>query len=249
MTREQLLAIAKEAACAGRAALRSSREEATVVTADLSRDLKIQGDCMAEEKILAILKSTGIPVLTEESGSVGGADSGGPRWIVDPLDGTVNFARKIPLSCTSIGLWEGDKPVLGVIADQDRDELFWGLEGAGAFLNGEPIRPSVTRSKERGILCTGLPVAGSFAREGIESFIRASSAFKKVRLFGSAALSLAYVACGRADAYGERGVRIWDVAAGFAILRAAGGRTNHETVGNDPTILAVKASNGNLEEW
>jgi myo-inositol-1(or 4)-monophosphatase len=132
--------------------------------------------------------------------------------------------------------------VLGVVYDFTREELFSGVVGDGAFLNEAPIRVSKTTAPGEAIAFTGFPSAASFETDSLTSFVEMLQRFKKVRLLGSAALSLAYVACGRGDVYIEQRIRIWDIAAGVALVNAAGGA--FQTLGTDP--LDVYADNGVL---
>jgi fructose-1,6-bisphosphatase/inositol monophosphatase family enzyme len=172
-----------------------------------------------------------------------GKRNGGLIWIVDPLDGSLNFMRGIPICCVSIGLWQKDLPILGVIYDFQRRELFTGLAGERAFLNGKPIRVSKIKKRADAVLCTGFPVKADFTKRNIVDTVEDIMAFKKVRLLGSAALSLAYVACARADFYREEDIRLWDVAAGLAIVNAAGGRCRFK---KDKDLLSIAASNAYL---
>jgi fructose-1,6-bisphosphatase/inositol monophosphatase family enzyme len=204
------------------AALRAGRFLSASVPASaahIGRDVKLDSDRLAENIILESLGGE-LAILTEESGLHGAVTL--LRWIVDPLDGSMNFLRGVPFCCVSIGLWQGMQPVLGVIYDFNRNEIFTGIVGEGAWLNDDPIHVSVF-GKEKGILCTGLPVSTDFSSGALAQFIDEAQVYKKVRLLGSAALSLAYIAAGRVDAYRERDIKIWDVAAGIAIVQAAGG--------------------------
>jgi myo-inositol-1(or 4)-monophosphatase len=187
------------------------------------RDLKHQADRDAEQTILAYLSDhSAYSILTEESG-VHGFLGEGPMWVVDPLDGTLNFSRSCPFCCVSIALWKDDQPLLGVVYDFNRGELFSGIAGKGAWMNDVPIRVSAVQTKDKAILATGFPTFSDFSDNSLQSFIRQVQQYKKVRLFGAAALSLAYVACGRVDAYMENDIMLWDVAAGAALVAAAGG--------------------------
>lgn len=233
-----LLQTARDAALiAGRLLLSHT---SNVVLGETSHDTKLDADIAAEKAIIRHLEeNSNFPVLSEEAGL---SDTRkGPRWIVDPLDGTVNFSRSIPLCCVSIALWDNG-PLLGVIYDFTRGELFSGEVDKGAWLNNKPIHVSDVKEASSGIIFTGIPVASDFGRPAIESLGLLVQNFKKVRLLGTAALSLAYVACGRGDAYMESKIRIWDVAAGAAIVQAAGG--NFQMIGTDPVDLY--ASNGKI---
>lgn len=214
------------------------------VEQDLERDVKILADKRLESVIVKrLLEESQYPVLSEEAGYLAGSEKDTDyRWIVDPLDGSLNFSRGIPINCISIALWKGMESVLGLVYDFNRDECFLGLVGEGAWLNGFPIMISEVPEKSKAVLCTGFPVSTDFSRKSLLEFIEHIKDYKKIRLFGSAALSLAYVACGRADAYMENDIKIWDVAAGIALVRAAGGVVEYCRTDRKNT-LRVKASN------
>ena len=215
------LSVAVEAARKAGAVLAEASRDA--VLSSEGRDLKHQADRDAEKAILEYLKEKSLfPVLTEESG-VHGKMGDGPLWIVDPLDGTLNFSRSNPFCCVSIALWQSDQPLMGVVYDFNRDELFSGIVGEGAWVNDQPIRVSEVETKNKAILATGFPTFSDFSNDSLREFVGQVQQYKKVRLFGAAALSLAYVACGRVDAYMENDIMLWDVAAGAALVKAAGG--------------------------
>lgn len=220
----QLLETAKHASKKAGECLIGERTKARQVNISGPKDVKLQGDLLAEAIILDYLQQeTGYPALSEEKGTIGTLDAENPMWIVDPLDGSLNYSQEIPLCCVSIALWQKKAPLLGVVYDFNRDELFSGIVGEGAWLNQVPIQVSGRRIKSESVLCTGFPIQTDFSSAGIQNFAKQIQAYKKVRLLGSAALSLAYVACGRVDAYHENNIMLWDVAAGCAIVQAAGG--------------------------
>ena len=220
--RKALLELAKVAAAAAGKYL--AGHKTSIIVEENRRDVKLDADRAAEELIVKTLQvSTAFPILTEEMGWIGKAAVEDFRWIVDPLDGTVNFLRGIPLSCVSVALWKDNEPVLGVIHDFARQEVFYGIAGEAAWLGDTKIVVSGTRNAKDSILFTGFPVGGDFSSEAIHRFINQVIRYKKIRSVGSAALALAYVASGRGDLYYERDVKIWDVAAGLAIVKAAGG--------------------------
>lgn len=223
MNTDKLLKAAEEAARDAGGFLREQMLRGQEVISREGRDIKIQADRDAEERILFRLKATGYSALAEESGLHGLVKGDTPFWIVDPLDGTMNFSRGLPLCCVSIALCRGNEPLLGVIYDFNRDECFTGAPGQGAAVNGMAMRVASTAHTNQAILATGFPSMRSMDAEALEPFIREARAFKKVRMLGSAALMLAYVACGRVDAYAEDDIMFWDVAAGVALVRAAGG--------------------------
>jgi myo-inositol-1(or 4)-monophosphatase len=214
------------------------------VVANFPRDAKIEGDLRLHRLITERLaKDTQYPVLSEEGSDHQAAGNDlDYRWIVDPLDGSINFSRGIPFSCISIALWRGMKPLLGVVYDMNRDELFSGFAAGGAWLNGEPVRVSDTQAIGQAILVTGFPTGGDFSSPALLEIVREVQSFKKVRLLGAAALSLAYVACGRADAYQENDIAIWDVAAGLAIAMGAGGVASFRRSGSENRLI-VRAAN------
>ena len=154
------------------------------------------------------------------------------RWYVDPLDGTTNFAHGFPVFCVSLGLekraaglaTDADGELLaGVIYDPTRDELFTAEKGAGAFLNGRRIRVSATTSLAESLLATGFPSHKRHVNPNIHFYQQFTLRSHGVRRAGSAALDLAYVACGRVDAFWEFNLNPWDTAAGVLLVREAGG--------------------------
>jgi len=188
------------------------------------RDVKHRADLESEKIILDILRSESTyAVLTEESGELGIINKDSPIWIVDPLDGTLNFSQNIQFSCISIALWQEKQPILGVVFDFTHDELFSGIVGFGAWCNQNPIKISGIDLPNSAVLATGFPINRDFSYKGLNTFLQQINQFKKIRLLGSAALSMAYVACGRIDAYTEEDIMFWDVAAGIVLVKAAGG--------------------------
>lgn len=225
--REIDLAAAQAAAvaavtAAGRLLLDLGRNPVAVLS-ETGHDIKLQADRLAEERILEILRQRlPLPVLTEESGEHGDVAETACMWVVDPLDGTFNYSRGLPLCCSAVGLWADGTPVLGAIFNFFRDELFTGIVGRGAQRNGQPIAVSGVREPARAALATGFPHHQDFGAGPLREFVRQVQDFKKIRMLGSAALMGAYVACGWLDAYAEADVWLWDVAAAAAIARAAG---------------------------
>jgi myo-inositol-1(or 4)-monophosphatase len=168
------------------------------------------------------------------------------RWVVDPLDGTTNYAHGFPHFAVSIGVEVEGARTCGVIFDPLRDELWSAERGGGAFLNGRRIRVSATRELGRALLGTGFAydVHGS-ADTSLEYFARFIRRARAVRRAGSAALDLAYVACGRFDGFWELQLHPWDVAAGLLLVEEAGGRTSDLDGGPAPASGArTVASNG-----
>jgi len=224
---------AKKAAHLAGEVLKSHMAESSIdALKEEGRDIKLQADFAAEQSIIDYLKAnSSYPILSEESGW-DGEDEAGYKWIVDPLDGTLNFSRRVPLSCVSVALWRGDTPVIGVVYDFIHDQLYSGIVGMGAWLNERPIAVSKISSTSNAILATGFPVFRDFGSKAVSEFVGRIQQYKKVRLFGSAAMSLALVASGSVDAYREDGIMLWDVAAGIAIVKAAGGVADFERCGH-----------------
>ena len=193
-----------------------------VVSAE-GRDIKLVADKVAETLILESLqKDFPAPVLSEEAGWT--AVPGDVVWVVDPLDGSANYNRDMPLCCVSIALVQNKKPILGVIYDFNHDDLYAGLVDEGATLNGAPMHVSNIAATKDAILMTGLPLNRDFSKEALSELAADFANWKKVRMIGSAATSLAFVAAGKADRYAEDGIQFWDVAAGAALVEAAGGK-------------------------
>lgn len=200
------------------------KEHIVKVDASVGRDIKLENDRRSEEIIVNILKETDLPILSEERGMTAGCLDTELRWIVDPLDGSANLWKGMnELTCVSVALWQGKEPILGVVNRFHVGELFSGVVGEGAFLNGTPIHTSDIREMKSAVLGTGFPVKRSYDSENLNLFITQIQNFKKIRMLGAAALTGAFVSCGRIDAYREEDIMIWDVAAASALVKAAGG--------------------------
>lgn len=223
MDASQLLVLAERAASGAGRLLAASSDASAAVLSEPGRDIKLRADQDAEAFILDTLAASGLHVLTEESGEHGDVGGAGPFWVVDPLDGTYNYHRSIPLCCVSVALWQQQRPVLGVVYDMSRQECYSGWVGQGAWLNGTPIRVSGRSDPATASLATGCPVHLDYSDESLHRLVRMMQTFKKVRMLGTAAISAAWVACGRLDAYAEDDIMLWDVAAGAALVAAAGG--------------------------
>ena len=197
---------------------------ATIYSKD--KDIKLQADIQTEALIKSILeKDSSFPILGEESGA-SVKELGETYWVVDPLDGTANFARNIPISCVSIALISNSKPVLGVIYDFNHGDMYSGSKDHKAELNGLEIRVSKVQEKSLATIVTGLPAKTDFSDTAMQKMIHDFQSWKKVRMIGSAAMASAYVDSGKADLYKEFGIYLWDIAAGAAIVEAAGGKVS-----------------------
>lgn len=181
-----------------------------------------------------------------------GSNSDGPSgltWLIDPLDGTTNFAHGFPVFAVSMALRDAKQVLLGIVYDPMRDECFTAALGHGAMLNGKPIHVSDIPHMAQGLLATGFPYDRQTAEDNNSTafgvFLRCCQG---VRRAGAAALDLAYVACGRLEGYWEMRVQPWDIAAGMLIVREAGGRaTSYQGAEQDDRILSggkIVASNG-----
>lgn len=233
-----LLEVAKNAAVKAGVYLKTHVQEMRVVAGESEKDVKIKGDKAAEELIFKELKETGFAILGEEQGWHG--RRGETCWVVDPLDGSVNFRQGIPLCSVSIAFVEKGEPVLGVVYNFFTEELYHGVVGVGAFCNDERLQVSDVSEPKEAILATGLPARRDFSHEALEIMVEDFGRWRKVRMLGSASIMLAYVASGRVDAYREENIMFWDVAAGCALVAAAGGAvcTSGEQL-DQPVIVAA----------
>ena len=217
------------------------------VNSDAGNDVKLQGDVESEMFIREKLEPTGIPVIGEENGGDASlAFSDSYYWIVDPIDGTYNYLRGIPGVCVSVALMKGRKPIVGAINDFTRGELYAGGAGLPLSLNGSEIRPAWAREISQAVLMTGFPSATDYSEKNLRHFIMSLQKFKKVRMCGSAALAMAWVASGRADAYKESRLYLWDVAAGLSLMESAGGECELEFLGIEgkPLCVSIQAVAG-----
>lgn len=205
------------------------------------KDIKLSSDKMSEKIIMDILREGGLPILSEEYGRT--EESGNEYWIIDPLDGTINYYKGLDeMACVSIALWRDNRPSVGVVYRFIQDELFYGEEGKGAYLNGQPINPSDIREISQAVLATGFPVKRSYDTDSLTAFIKQVQDFKKVRMLGTAAIMGVFVACGRFDVYLEEEIMIWDVAAAVAITKAAGGYASLKLLDNNKCICRCFAT-------
>ena len=198
--------------------LNKNKFEEKEIHEEKGRDLKLIIDQDTEKLIRSKLQVTDIPILGEE---YGGDIADGKYWVIDPIDGTANYFRGLDECCVSIALMENDEALIGVIYNFNNDQMYTAVKDQGAFLNNTKISVSDIASKDKASITTGFP-----ASETIESsmnFLEDLKGWKKVRMFGSAALSCAYVASGKCDYYAEKGVYLWDIAAGICLVKEAGG--------------------------
>ena len=240
------LNLATAAAHAAGQLLRSNFGSDAAVDEATHHDIKLALDKESQELITRILLGARPgDALYGEEGIAGNQDS--PRqWIVDPIDGTVNYFYGIPHFCVSIALRVDGEIVLGVIHDPMVGETWTVEKGGPALLNGKPVRASARDSFEQSILFVGCGKDEEALRTGIERFHRASLRARKMRMMGSAALGMAYIACGRLDAYIESRISLWDIAAGQLLVEAAGGKVELTPVAGYADSWSIVASNGRL---
>ena len=188
-------------------------------------------------------------IISEETGIINKSNVKN-RWIIDPIDGTMNFLNGIPQFAISVGYEEENEIKCGVIFNPIMNEMFCAEKGNGAYLNNTRIRVSKKKKLKDALLVTGGPKGASKIKDKIFSeYINVSNNVSNIRKFGSAALDMAYVACGRFDGYWQRELNYWDIAAGIVILREAGGFVNFFE--EDPTMPIKKnilASNSNIHD-
>ena len=212
---------------------------------NLGKEVKLTADRELNSVMLQKLKKlSSFNILSEENDEKV-LNKNDYNWILDPLDGSFNYLRGIPIYCISLGLWKGLEPVLGVVCDLTQNDIYHGLIGYGAYKNKNQVKVSKVDNFSDAVLCTGFPVNYSYSKDNVINFVNNVQNYKKIRLFGSAAMSLSFVACGRVDAYIEDDIMIWDVAAGIAIVKAAGGQVDF-TNGRLNNSLIVRATNNFL---
>jgi myo-inositol-1(or 4)-monophosphatase len=220
---------------------------------DIRLELDVRCQKLIERTLLSAFPA--VAVLGEE-GSVGKMDAD-YRWVVDPIDGTVNFAYGIPHACVSIALQQrtglrvanaykdGYETMVGVVYDPFCDELWTAIRGQSARLNGKIIHVSRRRKLEEAIVSIGFSKSRESIDDTLPFFGELVYRVRKIRMMGAAALGLAYVATGRFDAYIERGIRLWDIAAGGLIIECAGGEFWREPIPGQHAYRMI-ASNGLL---
>lgn len=172
--------------------------------------------------------------IAEESATGQEEIGDGFYWVIDPLDGTTNFLHRLPVYAVSVGLIFNKQPVLGMIYEPNRDELFYACRGGGAYLNGKPIRVSSTDALGKSLLATGFPYYDFSYQDRYLALLK--SLMQKshgLRRMGAAAIDLAYTACGRFEGFFEANLKPWDVAAGKIIIEEAGGRVTNFSGGED----------------
>jgi len=225
-----------------RAALGTVKE----VDAATDHDVKLRLDSECQELITAMLLES-FPTHTvfgEEGGSALGASE--YQWIVDPIDGTVNFFHNFPHFCAAIALQHRGRTIAAVTYDPNRDELFTAEKGKGAFLNGRRLAVSRCAAVRDAMVSTGFSKGKEVVDQSIALVTWYGLNAQKLRMNGSAALDLAYVAAGRLDIYLERSIRLWDVAGGALLVEEAGGQAELEPLAGQEHAFTLVASNGRV---
>ena len=240
MKLDNLVNIAKNAALEAGNFLMKNKLNKKEIYSEEGRDIKLQLDRETEDLIRKKLESTNIPVLGEEFGGEGSPES--ERWVIDPIDGTANYFRGLDQCCISIALMDKNEALVGVVYNFNNGEIYAAAKGLGCYLNDAKVNVSDIDQKNKASLTTGFP-----ASETIDSqynFLDDLKGWKKIRMFGSAALSCAYVASGKCDYYAEKGVYLWDFAAGICLVKEAGGKAEFTLI--DDERYSVRFSNGKL---
>ena len=218
------LKIAKKAALKAGDVLLKNKISLNAPIFSSERDIKLEADVYAEKTIKNIIShESNFTILAEETDN-SEIELKDTFWVVDPLDGTANYSRNIPLCCVSIALMHKMKPVIGVVYDFNSNNLYEGSFEEEAKLNGSIIKVSDVKTPKEGILITGLPNNTDYSDSALLKMVKDFQEWRKVRMIGSAAIASCYVASAKADVYKEFGTYLWDVAAGAAIVNAAGGK-------------------------
>lgn len=216
------------------------------------KETKLVADAVLEDALRTKFTDTGLSLLTEESGLIKqGNNIGDLCWVIDPLDGSLNYLRGAGPCAISVALCRAGRPEFGILYSLNTRTLSWGGQDMGAWSGGRPIHVSLTKNPAEGLICAGIPARMQTNHvDGVNAYFHHITKFSKVRMLGSAASSLLLVAQGGADAYYEEQIMFWDVAAGLAIVEGAGGRFYIEQT-DLQAPYGVLATNAhlNLENW
>ena len=238
---------AEKAARAAGKLLRDNFQQQQRVNAFAAHDIKLEIDVQAQELIgKLLLEEFPAHALYGEEGILGDQSSD-HQWVVDPLDGTVNYFYGIPHFCVSIALRLHKEIVVGVIYDPIRSEMWTGQRGEVSKLNGTPIHVSDRAELADAVISIGLAKTGETINTNFPLLQQMIHRVRKCRVLGSAALDMAYVACGRLDAYIETGISLWDIAAGWLLVENAGGTVDLRPRENMKDKYSIVASNGLID--
>ena len=223
---DSFLSVAKKAATeACKIQMEYFDKEKQISTKSTETDIVTQVDLLCQEAIIKIIKQE-FPdhgFLAEED-DVDETNNSGYVWVIDPVDGTVNYASGIPMFCVSIGLRKGNEMLVGVVFSPALNEMFWAAKGQGAYFNDKKISVSETSKLVNSVIGTGFAYdKDTNPDNNTEDFYEVTKRIRGVRRLGSAAIDLVYVACGRLEGYWEMNIKPWDIAAGVLILQEAGG--------------------------
>lgn len=235
-------AAAREAGALLRENFGGDHEVDEMLTHDIKLALDVKSQDLIEKRILETFPGHAI---YGEEGVAGNQDSD-TEWIVDPIDGTVNFFFGIPHFCVSIAMRQGGELKIGAIYDPMLDEMFAVDFEGPARRNGRPVRPSDRGELSEAVVTLGFSKSKESIDAGMERYRRFAHRVRKTRMMGSAALALAYIACGRLDAYVEKMISIWDIAAGQLMLERGGGKVELSPSEIDPDKSGIVSSNGKL---
>lgn len=243
----EYLEAAVEAAQAAGGLLRANFGGSLAVDLNEAHDIKLELDRRSQALIESLLlkRYPGHAIYGEEG--VSGSPDSEFQWVIDPIDGTVNFFYGIPHFAISIALRQSGKIITGVIYDPMRDELWACSAGSKATLNGSPISVSKRCDVAEAIVSVGVSKSIETIDRGIPLFERMLRSAKKCRMMGSASLDIAYVACGRLDAYIESSVSLWDVASGILLVEAAGGKVSLRPHESKRDKYSIVAKSGNID--
>jgi myo-inositol-1(or 4)-monophosphatase len=238
---------AVDAARAAGELLRHHFQQPLRVNSAEAHDIKLEIDVRTQELITgSLLKTFPDHALYGEEGIVGDQKSN-HQWVVDPLDGTVNYFYGIPHFCVSIALRFMGEIIVGVIYDPMREEIWATQKGGPSTLNGKPFRVSERADLAEAVISVGLSKTGVTIAAGLPLLQEMVHRARKCRLMGSAALDMAYVACGRFDAYIEQGISLWDIAAGWILVENAGGTVELKPRTDMKDKYSIIASNGVID--
>ncbi len=238
---------ATEAARAAGKLLRHHFQQPLIVSSSSAHDIKLDIDVRTQDLITdSLLKKFPEHALYGEEGIVGDQESD-HQWVVDPLDGTVNYFYGIPHFCVSIALRYKGEIIVGVIYDPIREEIWQTQKGAKPTLNGTPLRVSDRADLAEAVVSVGLSKTGVTIEAGLPLLQEMVHRARKCRLMGSAALDMAYVACGRLDAYIEQGISLWDIAAGWILIETAGGNVEMKPRTDMKDKYSIVATNGVID--
>ncbi len=236
-----------DAARAAGESLRQNFGKPLRVDSSEAHDIKLEIDVRTQDLITkSLLGNFPDHALYGEEGIVGD-QTAAHQWVVDPLDGTVNYFYSIPHFCTSIALRHRGEMIVGVIYDPMRDEMWTAQKGGVAMLNEKPCSVSKRTALAEAVISVGLSKTGATISAGMPLLQDMVHRARKCRLMGSAALDMAYVACGRFDAYIEQGISLWDIAAGWILVESAGGKVDLRPRTDMKDKYSIIASNGVID--